>query len=286
MGHRLGLLVLQIVEFAQVARREAELPPDVLERVVLLGQHVVHAVGDVDVVTLVGVDRHAVVVRVDGPLGPGQFLHAALRREPLFGVAFQAVARGVEPCAVGPVEQEELVLLDDADEPLRVVGGRGVARGLETPRPALVIVGGVGEQRVVAGLRVEEFGVVPVRRLDRGVGAEAFALGVVVVVDLVARPVALALDAEVVVRLHRQQAVAAVRFEDSLRHGDARGDSVALHVGDGDGHVAADVLFARLAHLRPELHGDAEEDSGEEYCFFGKSHYLCLIVTDKGMIFR
>ena len=35
--HRLGLLVLQIVEFAQVARREAELPPDVLERVVLLG---------------------------------------------------------------------------------------------------------------------------------------------------------------------------------------------------------------------------------------------------------
>ena len=64
------------------------------------------------------------------------------------------------------------------------------------------------------------------------------------------------------------------------------GSTGALHVGDGDGHVAADVLFARLAHLRPELHGDAEEDSGEEYCFFGKSHYLCLIVTDKGMIFR
>ena len=36
------------------------------------------------------------------------------------------------------------------------------------------------------------------------------ALGVVVVIDLVARPVALALDAEMVVRLQRQPAVAAV----------------------------------------------------------------------------
>ena len=48
------------------------------------------------------------------------------------------------------------------------------------------------------------------------------------------------------------------------------GDSVALHVGDGDGHVAADVLFARLAHLRPELHERAKEDSRKEYCFLEK----------------
>ena len=66
--------------------------------------------------------------------------------------------------------------------------------------------------------------------------AETFSAQVIVVIDTPTPPVGMTFDAEVVVRLHRQQAVAAVGFEDSLRHGDARGDSVALHVGDGDGH--------------------------------------------------
>ena len=285
-GHRLGLLVLQIVEFAQVARREAELPPDVLERVVLLGQHVVHAVGDVDVVTLVGVDRHAVVVRIDGRLGAGDLLDARLRREPLLGVALQTEARGVEPLAVGTVQQVELALLDDADQPLGVVRSRGVAGGLQSAGPALVVVRGVGEERVVAGLRVEEFGVVLVRGLDRGVGAEAFALGVVVVVDALALPARLALDAEVVVRLHCQEAVAAVRLEDSLGQGDAGRDAVTLHVCHGDVHVSVDILLAGLAHLGPQAEGESQEDSRQEYCFSGNIHYLCLMITDKGIIFR
>ena len=46
------------------------------------------------------------------------------------------------------------------------------------------------------------------------------------------------------------------------------------------------VGFGHIGTYIRDMHGDAEEDSGEEYCFFGKSHYLCLIVTDKGMIFR
>ena len=233
-----------------------------------------------------GVDRHAVVVRIDGRSGLGRAFHAALLCEPLLGVARKPVARGVEAHAVGTVQQVELVLLDDPHEPLGVVGGRGVSGGLQTPRPTLVVVGRIGEERVVARLRVEKLGVVLVGGFDRGVRTETFALGVVVVVDLLAGPVALALDAEVVVGLHRQQAVAAVGFEDALRHSDACRDAVALHVGHGDRHVAADVFFACLAHLRPELHRAAEEDSREGYCFFGKSHYLCLTVTDKGIIFR
>ena len=117
------------------------------------------------------------------------------------GVGYLAShARGVEPLAVGPVEQVKLVLLDDAREPLRVVGCRGVAGGFEPPRPALVIVGRVGEQRVVARLRIEKFGMILIGRLDRRIAAETFALFIVVVIDHVARPVTLALDSEMVVR--------------------------------------------------------------------------------------
>lgn len=257
VGHRLCLLVLQVVELTQVACRNAELLPDILERVALFGQHVVYAVGLVDIVAVVGVDRHPVVVRVDGRRRSGNRFDAALVGEPPFGIGYLAShARGVEPLAVGPVEQVELVLLDDAREPLRVVGRRGVAGGFEPPCPALVIVGRVGEQRVVAWLRIEEFGMVPVRRLDRGVAAEALPLGVVVVIDLVARPVAFALDAEMVVRLQRQPAVAAVGLEDALRHGDAGGDAVPLHVGHGDGFVTVDIFLAGLPHLcREALQG-------------------------------
>ena len=97
---------------------------------------------------------------------------------------------------------------------------------------------------------------IPVRRLDRGVAAEALPLGVVVVIDLVARPVAFALDAEMVVRLQRQPAVAAVGLEDALRHGDAGGDAVPLHVGHGDGFVTVDIFLAGLPHLcREALQG-------------------------------
>ena len=76
-----------------------------------------------------------------------------------------------------------------------------------------------------------------------------------------------------VVRAERQQAVTAVRFENALGHGDARRDAVAFHLLHGDMFVAVDVLFARLAHLRPQQAGQAEEqDSREEYCFFGNIH--------------
>lgn len=279
MGHRLGLLVLQIVELAQIACRNAEFLPDVLERVALLGQHVVHAVGRIDVVAVVGVDCHAVVVRIDGRRCVGRALHAGLVGEPAFGIGdLAARTRSVEPLAVGLVQQEELGLLDDAAEPLRIVGRRGVAGGLQSPRPAFVVGRGVGEQRVVAGLRVKEFGMVLVRGFDRGIAAEALAFGVVVVVDFFARPVAFALDAEVVVGHQRETAVAAVGFEDALRHGDAGRDAVTFHMGHGDGFITVDILLAGLADLRPQASECRQEDSSEQYCIFGKIHYLCLIL--------
>ena len=84
-------------------------------------------------------------------------------------------------------------------------------------------------------------------------------------------------DAEVVVRVEREPAVARVGFEDALRHGDAGGDSVALHVFDGDALVAVDILLERLA--RGALLGrkgcSRKEDDERKYCFSGNIHYLC-----------
>ena len=265
--------LLQLVELAQVARRDAEAAADRLERVVLLGQDVVHAVGFVDVVAVVGVDRYAVVVRVDerGRWNRG-VRHAALVVEAAGGIGVRRVARRIEPAAVGAVEQVELVLLDDADEPLRVVGRRGVAGGLQSARPVLVVGGAVGEERVVAGLGVEEFGVVAVRSLDRRVAAEAFALRVVVVIDLRAGPAALALDAEVVVRVARQQAVARVRFEQPLGHGDAGRDAVALHVLHGDRLVAVDVLLLGDAALGACRENRPHQEKSGICCFSRNIH--------------
>ena len=113
---------------------------------------------------------------------------------------------------------------------------------------------------------------VVVRGLDRGVGPEALALGVVVVVDLLAGPVALALDAEVVVRPHGEQAVPAVGFENTLSEGDACRDSVALHLGDGDGFVSVDILFAGGADLGRKRKDQPEEETCEECCFSGNFH--------------
>ena len=57
-----------------------------------------HAVVDVDVVAVVGVDGHAVVVGVDAAGDRfGHLLDAALLGEPGLGVARATVARGVEP---------------------------------------------------------------------------------------------------------------------------------------------------------------------------------------------
>ena len=55
-----------------------------------------------------------------------------------------------------------------------------------------------------------------IRLLDCVVLAETFAFGIVVMVDAVAAPVRLTFYAEVVVRLARQCAVAAVGFEYAL----------------------------------------------------------------------
>ena len=192
----------------------------------------------------------------------------------LAAAAIRPFVRNIQAISIGPVEQIELVVLDDADEPLRIVGRRGVARGLEPPGPTAVVGRGVGEERVVARLRVEEAGVVVVGVFDRRVAAEAFALGVVVVVYAVARPVALALDAEVVVRLAREPAVAGVRLQQSLGHGDAGRNAVALHVRHGDGLVAVDVLLARDL-LRRGAERNCGKQNQNAYCFFINNHYLC-----------
>ena len=147
-----------------------------------------------------------------------------------------------------------------------MVGCRCIACRLQTSRPTAIVVGGVGEERIVTRRRVEKFGMVQIRLLDRPITAETFAFGIVVVIDTVSRPRLLAFDAEVVVGVASQSAVAAVGFEYALRHGDTCGNAVTLHVGDGYVLVACYVLFARLAGLCSD---DADEQNGEkrrDYC--------------------
>ena len=62
--------------------------------------------------------------------------------------------------------------------------------------------------------------------------AEALAPPVIVVIDFFPLPVAMALDAEVIVRLARQFAPPRAGFEQALCQRDARRDLVAMHVVD------------------------------------------------------
>jgi len=53
----------------------------------------------------------------------------------------------------------------------------------------------------------------------------------------------------------------------------------------GERNSTVEVWVCDLATGTREALYDYQKDSCERYCFFGKIHYLCLIFTDKGMIF-
>ena len=84
-----------------------------------------------------------------------------------------------------------------------------------------------------------------VRLLGVLVLAEAFASQVVVVVDTPAAPVAVAFDAEVVVRLACQFAPSGTRFQQALCQCDTGGYAIFLLVGDGDVAILFDIFFIR-----------------------------------------
>ncbi len=185
----------------------------------------------------------------------------------LAAAAIRPFVRNIQAISIGPVEQIELVVLDDADEPLCVIGRRSITGSFEPPCPTLVIGRRIGEQRIVSGRRIEKLGMVAIRILDRRITAETFALGIVVVVDLSPRPIPFALDAEMVIRLHRQAAVAAVGFEDTLRQRNAGRNPVTFHIVDGNRLVTLDVLLARLTNplLRLCPRTENRQDSDEYY---------------------
>lgn len=99
------------------------------------------------------------------------------------------------------VEQEELVVFDDLDQLLGVLRVGGVTGLLQSVGPAFIIRGVEFEQVLIPGRFVQELGMIPVRFLDRRVFAETFVRGVVGMRDGLPRPVAFALDAEMVVGL-------------------------------------------------------------------------------------
>jgi len=71
------------------------------------------------------------------------------------------------------------------------------------------------------------------RLLGRAVGPEAFVQGIVIVVDALALPIAMAFDAEVVVALHRQATLAIATLQHPLRKRNTGGNAMLLHLLDG-----------------------------------------------------
>ena len=142
------------------------------------------------------------------------------------------------------VEQEELVIFDDLDQLLGVLRVGGVTGLLQSVGPAFIIRGVEFEQVLVPGRFVQELGMIPVRFLDRRVFAETFVRGVVGMRDGLPCPVAFALDAEMVVGLAGQTAVAVVRFEQRLGQFDARRDAVNIHLFDRQRFILQDIGLA------------------------------------------
>lgn len=166
-----------------------------LVAVASLCHDVVRAIREVDIVAVVGIYRHAEVVGVDAVVGIGGAVVAVclillvrLMRLGLGGLCLRGSAwrgcyaqlRGdvvvVELYAISLVEEIEVLLLDKLDKALGIVGGGGIPRCLETLCPTQVVVGVVGEERLIALVVVQKLGVVGVRLGDGGVGTETLAL--------------------------------------------------------------------------------------------------------------
>ena len=132
----------------------------------------------------------------------------------------------------GHVEQVQVVLFNEGDEAVGVLGVGGVAAGLQSLRPTFVI-----RQFEVKQPRVpipqQELAVVVVAVFGVVVHPEAFALGVVVMVGALSGPGRVALDAKVVVGFLGQLTHAVPTLQDALGQGDARGDAVTLHLLNG-----------------------------------------------------
>ena len=79
--------------------------------------------------------------------------------------------------------------------------------------------------------------------------AESLIGSIIRMVNLVALPTLLALDAEVVVRAACEVAVSAIRFEYALRKGDTCRYAIALHMVDAIMFLLVDVLLLGLTTL-------------------------------------
>lgn len=243
-----------------------------------LATDVVHAVGDIDVVSLVGVDRHAEIVGIDPLFVYGrQGIHAASGLEAFHGLlGARAVARCVERFALRAVEQVELRLLDDAAQPLRIVGRGGVTGRLQSRAPSCGSRRRGRRRASRSAAANPENGHDPRTKLRPSRRRGNIAAGVVVVEDAPSRPVAFALNAEMVVRRTRQRAVAAVGFQNALRQRDAGRNAVAFHMRHGDVLVAVDVLLAGLARLRMEAPNPERNKIATSIDFFKINSYICV----------
>lgn len=138
---------------------------------------------------------------------------------------------GRRACRRGVVHIE-LIALNKVDEVLGITGIGGIAAGLETVGPSLVVGVGKTEQRAITAAASKKLAVVFKTLKGRVVGAETFTVGIIVVGDGTAVP-AMTLDAEVVVAPDGEVATASTAFEQTLGKGDAGRDAITVHLGDG-----------------------------------------------------
>ena len=131
--------------------------------------------------------------------------------------------------------------------------------------PALVVGDAQFEQARVARLHQE------LRMVLEALGGiavlpKALAPSIVVVVHLGTRPVAVAFDAEVVVRLAGQLAVPVAALQQALRQRDAGRDAVLLHLLHRHVLPQRDVLLRAQPLARGLGHGAERQHTRHEHC--------------------
>ena len=142
-----------------------------------------------------------------------------------------------------PVVLRQSVPFDDFYQGLCIAGVGGISRPLQSVCPSLVVGAAQGKECGVSPAVFQEKGMILIGFGRRFIHAEAVVGPVVATEDVRSCPAHSHLDAEMVVGLLRQHALACAAFQQGLCQCDACRDAVALHLVDGAVLVLTDIGF-------------------------------------------
>jgi hypothetical protein len=221
LGH---IVVLEHLPFAHIQQ-----PLQTLVRIALLHPHIA------DIVAGIHLARkhtdHGLLLLFD----MGRIAVYALLA--LFGKLLTALGRLLHAVVFGQV-----VLLDDLDEQLGIFRIGGIARLFEAMRPCMVVGDVMVEQFGIALAGAQKLRMVAIAVEHRGIDPEALALGIVIVVILLALPDPVAFDAEMVARHLGQCAVAISALQQALRQRDAGRNPALQHLLHRKAGIGIDVF--------------------------------------------